>query len=119
MLGIKDQRNIHPTLVFRTRFCTMQKPQKMTGQGFLVRIHFDASAAMVTKVIPVAEHRRERCQEPLRNLVLLRKIAFGLEHSRHRGAGSQDIHRMRIFWNPLKHLLELRRQKSKGSQGVS
>jgi hypothetical protein len=26
---------------------------------------------------------------------------------------------MRIFWNPLKHLLELRRQKSKGSQGVS
>src|ERR1700733_13902719 len=112
MLRVEDERNIHTTTMLRTRLRPMEQRQEMAGQILLIRIQFDSFSFTATVAIPVAEHGWQGSQEAFRDLVLLRKILFRLEYSKHRSAGAQNVHWMRVFRDLFQYLFQGRRKKS-------
>ena len=90
----------------------------MTRKRLLICFGPDPFAAMVRKMIPIAEHGGEAGQQPFRDRILLRKIALRLQDAKHRCARAEDVHRLSLLRNSLEHLLEGRRQGSQPLQAL-
>ena len=112
MLGVQDQRGMHGAHPQLARRFAVQQMQEMRGDRIVVGVHFDAPAA-VTEVVPVAQHRRQARQYPIRQLTrrrgrMLRMLR--LETAEHRHAAAQHIHRVTRARQQLERAAQRRRQ---------
>jgi hypothetical protein len=75
----------------------MQQMQEVAADRIIVRLHRDA-AARATEVIPVREHRAQRCDQLVGNIAraaraMRGRLGQGTAHRR--DAGAQHVHGMR------------------------
>ena len=82
MLGIENQGCMHHLDVQRLRLLVVQRPEEVLTDGVGIGLGVD-TLAVVGKVVPVVDDRREHRQHAVDMIVLLGEVLLGFQIAQH------------------------------------